>query len=337
MGRYSYDDMPPEGYREHRESGKRGTFVIAFVGILVTLIAIIIYLMYTPLDQVTAAEADAAAAESVEAVEDETGEEIPAEINATEMEAPAQPQPESVVSAVRPLETTEYIVSEGDTLITIADKFGVKASTIKDYNRISDVKVAPGSIIEIPAYSGTVYTVKEGDTLEDIAESYNPELSADDLAALNELSTTAISADDEIFIPEVGSDIAKDDRFSSPVPDGRVIRHYGEFYKDKGETVEGVVIASLPGSPVLSAGEGTVSRVGMTAERRRFIQIDGSDGYSAIYMDIESPLVQTGSSVAQGSIIGMIGSSSRYYGEPAILFSLSQDGVSLDPEDLIGF
>ncbi len=48
MGRYSYDDMPPEGYRERREGGRRGTFVIAFVGILLTLIAIVLYLLYTP-------------------------------------------------------------------------------------------------------------------------------------------------------------------------------------------------------------------------------------------------------------------------------------------------
>ena len=48
MGRYSYDDMPPEGYRERRESGRRGTFIIAFVGILLTLIAIVLYLLYTP-------------------------------------------------------------------------------------------------------------------------------------------------------------------------------------------------------------------------------------------------------------------------------------------------
>ena len=48
MGRYSYDDMPPEGYREHREGGRRGTLIIAFVGILLTLIAIVLYLLYTP-------------------------------------------------------------------------------------------------------------------------------------------------------------------------------------------------------------------------------------------------------------------------------------------------
>lgn len=333
MGRYSYDDMPPEGYRERRESSKRGTFVIAFVGILLTLIAIIVYLMYTPRN------AEAAAYEEESTVMTEP---IPAETAAVEEEpeaaVPAEPSvPSPIVSSVQPLSIAEYTVSDDDTLQSIAEKFGITAATVKEFNAIDGVKAVPGTVIRVPEYSGTLYTVREGDTLSSIVQSYNPELSANDLAAVNGLDTTEIKAGDEIFIPAFGSDITRDNSFASPVEDGKVIRHRGEYYMDKNETVEGVVIAATPGTAVLSASDGTVRRVGMTAERRRYIEIESADEYTAFYMDIENPLVKSGDTVEQGSVIGMIGSSSKYYGEPAILFSISQGGISIDPEDMIVF
>lgn len=338
MGRYSYDDMPPEGYRERRESGKRGTFVIAFVGILLTLIAIIVYLMYTPRSAVPAAvsepeDAVVAEAESVPVPESGT---LPSAEPEAEVVVP-ETYDEPVISAVKPLSVISYTVSEGDTLISISGKFGVSASTIKEFNSIDDVKLVPGQNIEIPEYSGMLYTVKDGDTLESIAESYNPGLSANDLAALNGLDTRSIEAGSQLFIPEVGSDLARDERFSSPVPGGRVIKHRGEFYRDRAETVDGVVIAAAPGTAVVSASDGVVKSVGMTDDRRRYVEIAGTDGYSALYMDMENPRVRAGQELEQGSIIGMIGSSSKYYGEPAILFSIMQDGISIDPEDMIAF
>ena len=339
MGRYSYDDMPPEGYRERRESGKRGTFVIAFAGILLTLIAIIIYLMYTPLDAATQQEdEESPEAVSETAVAEEVAEEAPIIIeDITAPVAEAETAAEPVVSSVQKMGVSEYSVSEGDTLLSIAEAFGIDASTIKEFNDLDDVTVVPGEILEIPQYTGVLYAVKPGDSLESIIKSYNPELSENDLAALNGLTTTEVAAGERIFIPKVGSSITRDNRFSSPVTDGRVVKHNGEYYMDKGETIDGIVIAAEPGEAVLAASDGTVSRVGMTGERRRFIEIESDGGYSTVYMDVESPLVRTGSQVEQGSIIAMIGSSSRYYGEPAMLFSIRQSGVSIDPEDMIEF
>ena len=48
MGRYSYDDMPPEGYRDKRRGSGKMTAAIASIGVLLTLIAVIIYLLFTP-------------------------------------------------------------------------------------------------------------------------------------------------------------------------------------------------------------------------------------------------------------------------------------------------
>ena len=48
MGRYSYDDMPPEGFREKRRGSGKMTAAIASIGVLLTLIAVIIYLLFTP-------------------------------------------------------------------------------------------------------------------------------------------------------------------------------------------------------------------------------------------------------------------------------------------------
>ena len=336
MGRYSYDDMPPEGYRERRESGRKGTFVIAFTGILVTLIAIILYLLYTPREAVPEVKEQEEAMVSDTAIPAQPEEVEAVEIQETVAEEPQHTESEVPLSLVRPLDSEKYIVKEGDTLLSIADKAGVTAETIKDYNSISDTKLVPGTVISIPEYSGMMYTVQDGDSLDAIAESYNPELSSDDLAALNDLGSKEIEAGTEIFIPSVGTELKENEALSSPLPGGRIIKRYAEFYADRRESVDGVVIAAAPGTPVLSASDGIVTGVGMSGGRR-YVEITSPEGLILRYSDIESPLVRKGAETGKGSIIGMVGSSSIYYGEPALLFSVSQDGISIDPEDAVRF
>ena len=48
MSRNSYDDMLPEGYRGGRRGSGRTTAVIACIGVLLTLMAIFIYLLFSP-------------------------------------------------------------------------------------------------------------------------------------------------------------------------------------------------------------------------------------------------------------------------------------------------
>ena len=386
MGRYSYDDMPPEGYRERRESGRRGTFIIAFVGILLTLIAIVLYLLYTPhqampeeekagastvevsvpepeilqssitkeSDEITVEEAPApveaeVAEEAAPAVEAEPEIEVAVEAEiAVEPEpepaivveeAPAEPVAEESVleSEVKPMVPSEYVVQDGDTLQSIASAFDITPETIREYNSLSDNAVRVGDVLLVPQYSGSVYTIKAEDDLSDVISRYDTELSAADIAKLNSLTSTSVPEGTRIFIPASGSEIEGMPRFSSPVAGGTILMHNAEYFREKGETIYGIVIAAKPGTPVTSSASGTVESVGFTPDRRRYVELVHEDGYTTSYTGLERILVSNGREVKEGDAIGTIGTSSNYYGESAILFSVSQDGIRINPETVCKF
>ena len=386
MGRYSYDDMPPEGYRERREGGKRGTFIIAFVGILLTLIAIILYLLYTPHQAVEEDARDGARAVEVNvpepeilsqtAVSSEAEEEITAEAEAVpaaeesvmtaEAEAEEAVQAEEADPAVSPAEEPaadvpvsepaavtvivdeeiaaspvsemavhDYLVKEGDTLQSVAERYSVTPNTIYDYNDMRNPSLMPGEVLKIPQYSGTVYEMRPGDTLEEIVGGSG--LSASDLAKLNGLASMDVQAGTKILIPEEGERIEGLMTFSSPVPGGEIRYFNGQYYEARGERIEGVVIASSPGTPVLSASSGEVTGTGRDASGRRFVEITHADGFVTRYTGLERVLAVSGQAADAGMIIGTIGMTSSYYGESAILFSISLDGINLNPEDYCRF
>ena len=387
MGRYSYDDMPPEGYRERRESGRRGTFIIAFVGILLTLIAIVLYLLYTPhqampeeekagastvevsvpepeilqasitkeSDEITVEEEAPApveaevAEEAAPAVEAEPEIEVAAEAEiAVEPEpepaivveeAPAEPVAEESVleSEVKPMVPSEYVVQDGDTLQSIASAFDITPETIREYNSLSDNAVRVGDVLLVPQYSGSVYTIKAEDDLSDVISRYDTELSAADIAKLNSLTSTSVPEGTRIFIPASGSDIEGMPRFSSPVAGGTILMHNAEYFREKGETIYGIVIAAKPGTPVTASASGTVESVGFTPDRRRYVELVHEDGYTTSCTGLERILVSNGREVKEGDAIGTIGTSSNYYGESAILFSVSQDGIRINPETVCKF
>jgi spore germination protein len=65
-----------------------------------------------------------------------------------------------------------YIVQPGDTINSIADRYGVSASTLIQDNAINPNTLVPGQTIVI-AFPKQTYTVEEGDTLDSIATTHD--------------------------------------------------------------------------------------------------------------------------------------------------------------------
>ena len=196
MSRYSYDDMPPEGYREkHRGSG-RMTAAIASIGVLLTLIAVIIYLLFAP--QKEASEMDPGRTSSI-AVTPAQPEIIESMEQSVELpQASEAPREERIVAAsdrFQQIPFTDYTVQDGDTLTSVAESFSLSTSTIVSVNGLTETTLEAGMVLRIPPVNGTLYEVEEGDTLSAIASMRNPELSASDLAALNGKPYTATTPD----------------------------------------------------------------------------------------------------------------------------------------------
>lgn len=66
-----------------------------------------------------------------------------------------------------------YTVVEGDTVSSIAAKFGITPDTVRFSNGISGEAVEAGKQITISPVNGMTYTVKAGDTPDSLAAKYN--------------------------------------------------------------------------------------------------------------------------------------------------------------------
>jgi len=67
----------------------------------------------------------------------------------------------------------EYIVEEGDTIASVAKKFGVDSETIKWQNNLTGDKIKVGQSLQILPVIGIAHKVSKGDTVYSIAKKYD--------------------------------------------------------------------------------------------------------------------------------------------------------------------
>lgn len=99
-----------------------------------------------------------------------------------------------------------YAVKRGDSLASIAQRYGVSTASLKTTNRLSSNTIRAGQRLRIPK-SGepieeetTTYVVQQGDTLTAIANRYG--VSVVKLKRLNRLTSNALKPGDRLEIPE---------------------------------------------------------------------------------------------------------------------------------------
>ena len=93
----------------------------------------------------------------------------------------------------------DYRVVSGDTLYSIASRYGTSVDELKSINNLSNNNLSVSQIIKIPVLDTTVYTVKRGDTLYSIAREYN--ISPNELMSYNSLSSNLLSIGQILRIP----------------------------------------------------------------------------------------------------------------------------------------
>ena len=84
-----------------------------------------------------------------------------------------------------------YTVGSGDTLYSIAKKFGISVDKLKEDNKLVNNMLSIGQKLIIPLEEDLTYVVKAGDTLYSIAKKYN--ISVDKLKELNNLVDDVLS------------------------------------------------------------------------------------------------------------------------------------------------
>ena len=94
-----------------------------------------------------------------------------------------------------------YVVRPGDTLQSIAERYGLHAATLASVNDVDDPDLLrPDLELVVPAVDGQVYEVKSGDTLRTIAERYHVDIQT--IIAANDLpSPDHITVGLRLFVP----------------------------------------------------------------------------------------------------------------------------------------
>lgn len=100
-----------------------------------------------------------------------------------------------------------YIVKAGDTLYTIARRYGISVDELKNYNNLTSNNLSIGQRLNIPQSkennNETLYVVKAGDSLYSIASKYNTTVS--DIMKLNNLKTNLLNIGMVLKIPTSSS------------------------------------------------------------------------------------------------------------------------------------
>lgn len=102
-----------------------------------------------------------------------------------------------------------YTVKSGDSLWSIAKRYGVTVNELKSANNLTSNTLSIGQKLKIPK-TGTdevetsTYTVKAGDSLYAIARKYNTTVDA--LKSLNNLTTNTLQIGQKLKIPVTGSE-----------------------------------------------------------------------------------------------------------------------------------
>lgn len=92
-----------------------------------------------------------------------------------------------------------YQVGPGDSVESIAAKYGVSVDDIRWSNNLKNTNISEGQQLLIPSVHGIAYTVKDGDSVDSLAKKYGA--SASDIIAYNDLENRNLAVGTTIILP----------------------------------------------------------------------------------------------------------------------------------------
>ena len=100
-----------------------------------------------------------------------------------------------------------YTVKSGDSLWSIANRFGTTVAVLKELNNLNTNELSVGQVLKLPestsssesGITSNTYTIKSGDSLWSIARKYNTTVS--EIQKLNQLSSTLLQVGQVLKLP----------------------------------------------------------------------------------------------------------------------------------------
>src|SRR5258706_4278314 len=225
----------------------------------------------------------------------------------------------------------DYTVESGDTLASIAKKFGVDTDSIKWLNPgLSDKKVKVASVLKIPPVTGVVHTVKNGETVYSIAKKYNVSAQAIVDFPFNEFTddeTFALAIGQQIVVPdgEMPDEVISSPRSSTTAstPNAGAVSATGNWIWPTAGVItqmfkpwhKGIDIANHDGGAILAADSGTIIHASWdNSGYGNMIMVDHGNGYRTLYGHLSKFAVVLGQTVKRGDLLGQMGSTGRSTG-----------------------
>lgn len=258
------------------------------------------------------------------------------------------PQTVTLVSDKPRDKVEDYQIQSGDTLLAVAQKFGISEDSILFANKLKKTaKLKPGQIIKILPVTGLAHSVRPGDTIYSIAKTYSAEPQAIVDFPFNTFTN------DETFELAVGQTIIVPDgvpaREAPPAfarrrtPDAGSVVASGDFvWPASGELSQrfvwyhrGVDIANRSSPDVLAADSGTVEYAGCLGGGYGCnVIINHGNGYQTLYAHFAKIYVDSGQRVGRGSAVGKMGSTGRSTGIH-LHFEIIQNGAPINPLNVL--
>ncbi|MFH1508674.1 MAG: M23 family metallopeptidase [bacterium] len=266
----------------------------------------------------------------------------------------------------------QYTIQPGDTLSTIAAKFGVSTEVVywenKSRGLYIDSALKPGDELGIPIFEGVTHQVGSGDTIEKIAAIF--EADADEIVLYNDLNNAEdISIGQILYIP--GGE--KADPEKKPVPQaptsiasnygygsntsvaatnygtpqaatGSLLwptssRSYTTTFSYRHPALDITTGGNCSNLPLYAADNGrvTVSSYGYNGGYGNRLCIDHGNGITTCHNHNSSNVAGVGQYVSRGEVVAYMGRTGRAYGSCAIHthFEVIVNGRKVNPLNYI--
>ena len=239
-----------------------------------------------------------------------------------------------------------YTVQRGDTLSTIAEKFGISTDTIRWSNDLTSDDLAIGDELKILPVTGMDYKVVKGDTVYLIAKKLDTDPQKIVDFPFNDFAnpeTFTLVEGQRLVVPDgvkpseqpfikrqvyvaKGPVSISSSGFTWPVHG--VVSQFASWYHMALDVTESV------GTPVVAAQNGTVASVSVGTWDGGYgtsVWVDDEAGFASHYAHLGGVNVGAGDKVVAGkTVIGWIGMTGRTTG-PHVHFEIRRNGVLVNP------
>jgi len=253
----------------------------------------------------------------------------------------------------------EYTVQRGDTISTIAKKFGISDDTIKWANSLTSDSITVGDTLKILPVTGISYKVQSGDTVYAIADKFNTNAQKIVDFPFNEFAnpeTFSLVEGQMLIVPDGIKGAEKAPSYPRYTPNYAPVRgsdnvaqaplNYGGFaWPLRGGISQyaswyhmAIDITDPVGTPIVSAQNGRVTSVSVGTWDGGYgtsVIVQGDNGISTHYAHMSAVNVSNGQAVTAGkSVLGWVGMTGRTTG-PHLHFEVRQNGELINPLSIL--